>query len=506
MVPPSSLSRKSVIAAVFGDKNPAFFWEERFLPRWLPLLLGLGLGIFLAFLIVQDAWHFLVPVALVVPTIALFSHYPFVAVMAWMLLLPYFLNEATSAGRAIYWILHRAMIPGTLGIVIFADWLGIKKRKESTKLGSAELAILVFLGLALANIFLWNRSPVQTTIRFYDRLFVPFCMYGLVRLIAPSGKDLKRVLWAAFITLIIQGVISLISWFAPQALPPRWADLAGSRTVGSFGNVAVYTSTLLFLALLLFQHAMNCRSMCIRYLLLATFGLAVFFVFFSFSRGSWLGCLTVLGGMLLIYPKTMIRLMIIISVLAYVLGSSILADEVAFGNERLTSEESQRSGNSRVIVHNALILMIEAKPFFGWGYDNHLLYTQQFLTRVGNISATLGYGISSHNTYLTFMAELGVIGLLLYICPAGWWLMLSIKVRRRLPQEGFQSWRLLVMLWLLLLHMFIVTNFMDMARTNPFGTTVWWMALGLIANMVNTHLRPGDTGAPGWARRAIERA
>jgi hypothetical protein len=36
---------------------------------------------------------------------------------------------------------------------------------------------------------------------------------------------------------------------------------------------------------------------------------------------------------------------------------------------------------------------------------------------------------------------------------------------------------------------------MDMIRFRPFGTTMWWLALGLIANMVYPLLRlrsPGD--------------
>lgn len=502
MIPRLPLNRKSIVAAIFGDSGVTYFWEARFLLRWLPLLLGLVLGTFLAFLIAKEAWYFLIPVAFAVPVIVVFTRYPFTAVMVWMLVFPYFLNEPSAAGRAIYWIIHRAMVPAALGIVILSDWLGIRK-KGLIQLGRAELAMLIFLGLTLVNIFLLNRDPVQSTIEFYDRSFVPFCMYWLIRLTAPGEKDLKRFLWVALITLVAQCAIGLISWFEPQMLPPQWVNsrTQGVRTVGSLRTEAVYTSTLLFLALLLLQYALNCRSKWIRYLLLAAFGLAIFCVFFSFSRGSWIGCSTILVGLIFIYPKTMIRLTIILVVLAYILGGSILADEVAFGYERLTSEEAQRSADDRVIVNNALIRMIKVKPLFGWGYSNYRLYQQQFITRVGNIPASLGYGVSSHNTYLTMMAELGLIAFSLYMFPLGWWLMLSTKVRRRLSPRGFSSGRLLGMLWLLMLHMLIVSNFIYLAR--PFGLTLWWMTIGLIANMIYPYLKPGDIGAPSWARQAV---
>jgi len=89
-------------------------------------------------------------VALVVPGAILFNRYPFVAVMIWLLVFPFFAREPSAAGRYIYWILHRAMIPTALGIAILSDWLRVKKR-EPVRLGRAELAMVIFLGLALVK-------------------------------------------------------------------------------------------------------------------------------------------------------------------------------------------------------------------------------------------------------------------------------------------------------------------------------------------------------------------
>ncbi len=496
MLPYLRPNRKAVAAAILGDNDTAFFWESRFLSRWFPLLLGLGLGILLATLIANEAWYLSVALVLAVPAIVLINRYPFAAVMIWMLLFPQFAITPTVAERTVYWILHRSLIPTALGVAIVSNWLGVRKGRP-IHLGRAELAMLAFLGWTLAGIVIWNESPAQAAIRLYDRLFVPFCAYWLIRLAAPNEKDFKRFLLVAFVTLVAQCMIGLLGWFAPQVLPSQWVTLEQQRTAGSLRTEAVYTSTLLFLALLLFQYAVNCGSRCIRYPILGVFGVAIFAVFFSFSRGSWLGCLAVLTGVLVLYPRTMIRLLIILSILAYTLGSTVLADEVAWANQRAAA---QRPVESRIIAGNALMGMIRAKPFYGWGYNNYRPYRVQFVTRVGNIPATVGYETQSHNTYLTILAELGMIGFFLYMFPAGWWLILSVKVRRRLPQEGFWSWRLVAMLWLLILHMFIVSNFMDMIGTaSPFGVTLWWTALGMIASIVHSHLTPGDIGHPDWA-------
>jgi O-antigen ligase len=493
-----ALIRKSVFIEIFGDKDAKHFWEARFLPRWLPLLLGVALGVLSAVLIVDEALYFLIPLSLAVPAVIIFTRYPFVAVLLWMLLFPYFLKTSSTEGRYIYWILHRAMIPVALGIALLSHWLGMRKRKM-VQFGRAELAMFLFLMLTVINLFLFDNDTTQTLIRFFDRLFVPFCMYWLIRLVDPTGRDLRRFFGVAFVTLIAQCVIGLLSWFAPQVLPPQWIfEATGARTVGTFGNPATYTTTLIFLSLLLFQYAMNSESRWGRSLLVLVVGFAFFCVFFAFSRGSWLGGILVLLGLMFLYPKVTLRLSVFVLVLVVILSNSILADEVGWAFERLNDE---RTAEDRIIGNVASIRMIQEKPWLGWGYDTYDVYDTRFTERVAGIDAG-GHRRTSHNTYLTIVAEQGVIALLLYMFPVAWWLMLSLRVWRRLPRDGFWSWKLLVMLWLVILDHFIVSNFMDMVRFNWFGTTVWWLTLGLITSIVYPYLRPGDIGPPKWAYRS----
>lgn len=485
-----------VLNEIFGTNGWGYFWEARFLPRWLPLLLGLSLGLATAFLIARQQWHYAIPLALAIPVAILFNRYPFVGIFLWLLITPYFLNEPTAAGRFIYWIAHRATIPTALGVTILSGWL-MPDHKKNIKLGRAELVMLIFLGVALVNIFLFSVNPKQSTIRLYDRVFIPFCAYWLIRLVAPEEKDLKRLLWVAFVTVIAQAAIGIISWFAPYVLPSKWLGLEGARTVGTLRNVAVYTSTILFASLILFQYAMTSRSPGRRRILLAVFGLGLYCIFMSFSRASWLGEVVVLLALLFVYPKTMLRFTIVLAILSFILSGTVLAGQVAWSYERLTGESAQRSAESRVTGNNASISMFKAKPFFGWGYDNYDRAKRPFLKRVGNIQV---YQATSHNTYLTILAELGLAGLLPYLFPVGWWLLLTLRIWPRLPKNGFTGSRtMLLILWLVILHMAIVTNFMDMVRPHPFGTTIWWITLGFIANLVHTHLEPGDKSPPEGA-------
>jgi O-antigen ligase len=177
-----------------------------------------------------------------------------------------------------------------------------------------------------------------------------------------------------------------------------------------------------------------------------------------------------------------------------ILFAGPLANELAWAYERLNSVQT---AESRIIVSHAGQQMFLAKPFFGWGYGNYDRYDWQFMERVGDIAPT-NWDIeeaTSHNTYVTILAETGLMGLFLYSLPVFWWLRLTVKALPRLPQEGFWSWRLLVMLWLSVGFYVLVTQFMDM-RFFRFSIGLVWLTLGLIANMVQAGLEAGSAAAP----------
>ena len=478
-----------------GNVDLTDSWKIRFLPGTLSLLIGLGLGPILAMLIVGGNWPFAFALVALVPLVILFSVYPFVAVLIWLLVMPFFAITPTVASRYIYWMFHRAMIPIALGTAILSDMLRVRKRPPA-RLGRAELATVLFTGTVVVSILLLQQSPQSTLILAYDRILVPFCMYWLVRLTAPRQKDLQRLLPVALIILIAESVIGLLSWFAPQALPAAWLGLQGARTTGSLSNPAVYTTTLMFFSLLIFQAAMNRKPGAVRSIFLFAFGLGTICVFLSFSRGSWLGGLLVGAGLLFLYPKAMLRMTVILLVLMIFLGSGALSAQMTWASERL---EDKGTTDARIVEMRAALRMIQAKPFFGWGYNNFDRYDRQFQVRTDN--SAISYDETSHNTWLTIMTEMGLIGFFLFAFPFVWWLMLTIKVRPQMPKKGLWSWSLLAMFWLVIGDFFIVNNFMDM-RYFPFGLTLLWTTLAFAANMVCSYLKADDIGAPAWARRA----
>lgn len=497
MVPRPPFNRLSAITENFNSRGLTFLREGCLQHGWLPLLLAPVLGVALALLIVAGSWGIAIPVVLLVPAVILLVRYPFAVIMVYMLVFPFF---STRIDRYAYYALHGAMIPVILGYVLLSQWLGIR-RKEPVRFGPPELAMALFLGLAVGSILLAGSNPRESLEQFYDRLFVPFCVYWLVRLLAPRERDFKRLLWVGAFVVIVQIAIGFLAWKAPGILPGSWLDRVGARTTGTLGSPAAYSTTLMFFSLLLFQQAMQSNSIKLRAVLLSVFALGLYGVFITYSRGSWLAAAVVLLGLVLLYPKVTIRIGGLIVALAFILGNTLLADEVAFATRRLNAEDT---ASGRVVLVNTGLKMIAAKPLFGWGYDSYDRYDDRFQERVGDIPVAADN--TSHNTYVTMAAELGLPGLFLYLFPVAYWLVLSIKAWRRLPQRGFWSRRLLSILWLVIMAHIVVSSFMDMVRFRPFGTTMWWLTLGLIATIVYPLRKPLGSGDPGWNQQATGHA
>jgi O-antigen ligase len=479
---PIQKTKKSDLQEMLYIQRKEFYGSFFRVSVWFPILMALGLGVILARFIVSQNLLFGLALALAVPSAVLFINRPFWAVLIWLVLLPFVMNDPSSAGRYILWFLHRALIPSTLALMIFSNAF-VKKQKVPVRLGWAEYSLLIFCGLLFFNIIVFSETQTQQLIQAYDEVIIPICMYVLIRVLSPSEKEIKLLFGIALFIVITQSTIGIMSQFVPQILPSRWSEFAGARTVGTLENPAVYTSVLMFGALLIIHFVIHTESRRLKFALLVIFSLAIYSIFLSFSRGSWLGAVIVLFILTVTYSRIMVRLMMILGIVVLILGSTVLSTQLVRSYERMTSDEAFSSAESRITANDASIRMIISKPFLGWGYGNYDEIKKTFVRRVGNVPI---HDATSHNSYLTVGAELGLVTLVLYMFPLIWWLIQSKKIWGQLPESGIWSKSFLLLMWLAILNFLVVTNFMDMFRYFPFGTTLWWLILGLIASFVTS--------------------
>lgn len=472
---------------------PQLFRSTSRVPRVLLILLAgaLLLGL-MAWAVADDRLLLaLLPFAMLAGAV-LFVRYPFGGVLLWLLVYPFFIKNTTSIGMLTHWGLYRLLIPGMLWGLLILFWARVRPMPR-VRFGLPEWAMFLFLLWAAGDALLLSQNRSDALIRLYDRSVVPFCMYWLIRLLAPTEQDFVRVIPVALFIVLSQAVVGLSAWIVPQSLPREWLQEVGLRTIGTLANPAVYSSTLLLCGLLLVHYARHARTRWQSAVSILLFVLALFCVFLSFSRGSWLAGAIVGAGLFILYPRPVLLMLAACGLVVFFLSSTVLADTLTFANDRLNAEHT---AESRIITNAASWRMIEAQPWFGWGYDNYDFFNAQHKENVGEISAA-GNINTSHNTYLTIAAELGLPALVLYLIPTLWWLVQSVRRWQVVPRAGFVNRSLLVLLWLALLAHFTVSNFMDMVRFNIFGTTLYWMVLALIATIVTreTQSRASNAGS-----------
>jgi O-antigen ligase len=343
---------------------------------------------------------------------------------------------------------------------------------------------MIILALVVPGFVLYFQADTDLAlIRFADRVLLPFCMYLAIRLSAPREKEFAQLKWVALFIAISQSIIGLLSWYAPQVLPRIWHYLQGERTTGSLKDPDLYALMLIFSATLLAHAAAHQKSGLLRWIFFMAMGLCAIFVFLSLERAAWLGGIMVTLGLLILYPRMMTRLLLVGGVVAILLGAGLLSTHFALSVDRFSDSSPVYD---RLVIFDAMTQMIALKPVLGWGYETLDQNIQRFYREVDG--ASISRVVTSHNTYMTVLTELGIVGFALYIFPVFWWLVLSVRVWSRLPAVGLWSRALLAVLWLVMLFNFTISNFFDM-RWFEIGLTLWWLVLGLIANMVYPYLK-----------------
>lgn len=448
----------------------------------LPLLLGGVGGVAVAWLIVQGLWYIALAVVLAIPAAVLLSIYPLLSLFIWFFLMPFF--PPGGVHPAVFWVLHRALMVTGLGFNILSRMLRLKKCPP-IRWSLAEWSMVAFLVISVASILL-TRADLQLYVYgLYDRFFVAFIAYWLIRFSDIKIADVKRLTWVMLVVCVAEIVIGFWAKYAPYTLPALWRfSRMGERMSGTFSNPTPYAYTLIVCMVFIFHYAMHCERKLLKIALLAVFVMGLMCIFLTFTRGCWLAAIVVLLGLLYLYPKTILPLLLVVTPIIAILSSSVLAEEFTFALQRLNTQDTI---DSRVVLAHAGEQMFYARPVFGWGFGNYDRYDWQFMERVNDAVPTvwdIRYG-TSHNTYLTILAETGVIGFSFLFLPLFWWVKPTIKALPMLPREGIWSRKLLISLWLTALFYLISSQVMDM-RFFWLHIGTFWMTWGLIATLAQS--------------------
>jgi O-antigen ligase len=366
-------------------------------------------------------------------------------------------------------------------------YLGI--RRSAFRVHLYDLAIAAFLVLGIVNIATMSPNPERIGPAFFDKIVVPIVIFWYVRSIGVTPRDVGRLCVLGCVVILTQTGVGVMSWVAPSLLPDAWLVRAGERTAGTFGGPAPFTITLTLFALLAIHFAGQREVGWRRGALIAIAGVALLGVVFSLSRGSWLGTAGAGFGLLVLYPRIVAPIAVVSGLVIALLAVGPLQEQATYAAVRL---ETESTIDDRLVTNDASLRMIEDRPLSGFGFQNFERFDEAYKQRVGDIPLKIGG--SSHNTYLNMAVEMGLPGVALYFSPVLALLVATVASRRSLRATGVISWPLAAVLWMALFDQFLVSNFLEMVHAYSWGTSLWWLTLGLIAAILEREHERAEDG------------
>jgi len=234
------------------------------------------------------------------------------------------------------------------------------------------------------------------------------------------------------------------------------------------------------------------RSTGARLLCYAAVGLDSATLFFTLTRGVWIGGFVGVVAAMMLQKHTR-RIIVPVLVAGAILVAGTLAVSPTIRADAIGRAEQQSPIWDRQNTDLAALRIIEQKPLTGVGWENFINVSANYMVQQPGYPIT-GLGIEVHNVFLSHAAELGIPGLLLWLSAfvgALRWAFVPRGLRRRgkavkePPDPELRLWQVT--------GFAIVLCFLVIADLAPFSealpNALLWMWLGILAAPYTSVLR-----------------
>ncbi len=284
-------------------------------------------------------------------------------------------------------------------------------------LDSLSYAILLFLVLAVLSFLIsrYKYASFEELLRYASYVG----LYFLIRKHIRTERQVDLLIAAIAFTTAIVSVYGLFQRAGYDFIP--W-NITTGQILSMLGHPNFFAGYLVLVIPLLMTAFLAYPSWIKRTLLAATLVMATLCLLFTYSRGAFLGilpALIVLGLLLLFHLtayllKNKHRLIALALLMLIPLTVTVALDKqlVERASSAVELETDVTVSNQvRLVIWRGTLAMFQAKPIFGWGLGTFQIYFPQF--RASDYSRK---GVShntqhAHSEYLEVAAELGIIGL-----------------------------------------------------------------------------------------------
>jgi O-antigen ligase len=345
----------------------------------------------------------------------------------------------------------------------------VTHRRPLRAFGLTELLMLLFVLIEIGSVIAPHQLPASkdlgpTSLITRGALF-PFMLFVIARQTMTDKRAVKTFLYFTVFAGAYTALMAIFYKFGPHALvfPREILDpnlgINPERGRGPLLNSAADGVTmvagLIAAAFLAVQPGIRFKKLIIAALLILPLG-----IYLTQTRAIWLatGLAVVLGVM---FARGFRRWYVI------VMGVAVAFIAVNW-QSFLSSDRTQGGVTSEGEIESRLndwataIWALDEHKLFGWGIsrfpDVNTLYHKQW----GTIDWNLGFGYLGHNTHLTTGAELGWLGLSVWIAIIVSVTVASTRAWRLLPRRGLMSRGLVFSFWCAWLGYLINAGIVDM--------------------------------------------
>jgi len=294
-----------------------------------------------------------------------------------------------------------AWINLSIGVIYFVIWgIPLVSVRESTfRLSREPTYVLAFLWLLLHLVWLFTGSH-------FPRASLEYSRYLLLILFALDFYEDGYLTQKLFLLLCSIGFFQALGglyqvFLSQESMPPEWSFQGSEevlkRAFGLFDNPNLFASFLLVLILWILGKQSSSRITALQILLLLVFVLTQ-------SRGAFVG---IAGGLGVYVLWGCGRQKLLAIGFLFLLALGFLA------SGREASVESQ-GANQRVVLFSSAINVIREHWLLGTGAGS-------FASEYGHYRTAGGYyALHAHNTALQIWAELGLVGIFLFLTFVLW--------------------------------------------------------------------------------------
>ena len=418
---------------------------------------------------------------------------PTLPAVAWLLVAP-FVNALEPGSPLVVFTMafHRFLLP----VVGLSTMLGQSIRRQ-LRLLTSERVLLLFLAYALVSLVMsWRGSTGTIPASEAQRTFlfayvVPFGALLLAhRIPLESHKRILQALALMAGIIALGGIVQSVTGAGIFPGAARWLEHWEPRAVGSLGNPAVSGYVVhvgvFAAAYLVARHA----GLRIPGLVVVAAGGV--FTILTYTRSVWLALAA--GAVSIAWFYRRARLWVVVALVAaagaFTLNVGGFVD-TAFLEERAGNQENVEG---RFAFGSTGFRMFEDSPIVGQGFGTYDIKAKDFAVGFGTVGASVAVADTSHNTFLTILAELGLVGFGLYLTALWLGLRRGLSVlRRKVP--GADRLKVLA-LFAGVVSYGISANLIDM-RFFSFAIALFWFNVGLIdASARGAEARPKAGSSP----------